>query len=295
MRTILERLGQLLDPDRIAEWAARVVPDAILGLIVFATFYLFYRSVAWLVARLTRRVGLDRTAASFIAIGLKYLILAIGAMASLQQIGVDVTSLIAGVGIFGLALAFAAKETMANLAAGLTILWDKPFVVGDLMEASGEYGEVRRITLRATRIVTVDGKLLSIPNSILVNSVTKSYTMEPHLRLDIDVSVGVNEDIGKARGVILGIITGDDRFLSVPPPEVLVTKLGDYFVGLQLRAWLDDARVHIRVAAELRERVKNALDGAGIVMPYKTLNIIRSGMSPEPAGARELDADNRRS
>jgi small conductance mechanosensitive channel len=295
MRTILERLGQLLDPDRIAEWAVRVVPDAILGLIVFAIFYLFYRSVAWLVARITRRVGLDRTAASFISLGLKYVILAIGAMASLQQIGVDVTSLIAGVGIFGIALAFAAKETMANLAAGLTILWDKPFVVGDLIEASGEYGEVRRITLRATRVVTVDGKLLSIPNSILVNSVTKSYTMEPHLRLDIDVSVGVNEDIGKARRVILGIIAGDERFLSVPPPEVLVTTLGDYFVGLQLRVWLDDARVHIRVAAELRERVKNALDVAGIVMPYETLNIIRRRMNPEPASGRGLDADNRRS
>lgn len=273
MRTIFDRLGQLVDPHRIAEWAATLIPNLILGLLVFTIFYFIYRGVNWAVSRIAQRVGLERTEASFISIGLKYIILIIGAFAALQQVGVNVTSLIAGVGIFGFALAFAAKETIGNLAAGLTILWDKPFIVGDLIEASSEYGEVRQITLRTTRIVTPDGKLVSIPNSIIINSKTKSYTMEPHLRLDIDVSVGVNQDIRKARQVILSVVTGDERFLDNPAPEVIVTNLGDYFVGLQLRVWLDDARIHIRVAAELRESVKNALDAAGIVMPYETLNV----------------------
>ena len=290
MRTIFDRLGELIDPHRIAEWAARIIPNLILGLFVFAVFYFIYRGVHWAVSRVAQRIGVERTEASFISIGLKYLILIIGAFAALQQVGVNVTSLIAGVGIFGIALAFAAKETMGNLAAGLTILWDKPFIVGDLIEASSEYGEVRQITLRATRIVTPDGKLVSIPNSIIVNSKTKSYTMEPNLRLDIDVSVGVNEDIRKTRQVILSIVTADERFLDNPPPEVIVTRLGDYFIGMQLRVWLDDARIHIRVAAELRESVKNALDAAEIVMPYETLNVflnrIASGESAAPGGPR---------
>ena len=282
MRTILERLGQVFDPHRIAEWAARVIPNVILGALVFAVFYLVYRAVSWIVSRLASRVGLERTAVNFIVIGFRFVILGTGTMAALQQAGVDVTSLIAGLGIFGIALAFAAKETMANLAAGLTILWDKPFVVGDLIEAADEYGEVRQVTLRTTRIVTVDGKLVSIPNSTIINSKTKSYTMEPHLRLDIDVTVGVNEDISKARQAMLAIVAGDKRFLPVPAPEVLVTGLGSYFVGMQLRVWLDDARIHIRVAAELRERVKRALDEAGVVMPYETLNVILSRIAADP-------------
>ena len=76
VRIILERLGQLLDPDRIAEWAARVIPNLILGLVVFAFFYLVYRTVSWIVSRLAERVGFERTAASFIPIGLKYVMLA---------------------------------------------------------------------------------------------------------------------------------------------------------------------------------------------------------------------------
>src|SRR5689334_7254865 len=115
MRTILERLGQLIDPHRIAEWAARIIPNLILGLFVLAVFYFIYRGVNWAVSRVAQRVGVARTEASFISIGLKYLILIIGAFAALQQVGVNVTSLIAGVGIFGIALAFAAKETMGNL------------------------------------------------------------------------------------------------------------------------------------------------------------------------------------
>jgi small conductance mechanosensitive channel len=100
--------------------------------------------------------------------------------------------------------------------------------------------------------------------------------MEPHLRLDIDVSVGISEDIRKTRQVILSVVTADKRFLDNPPPEVIVTRLGDYFIGLQSRVCLDDSRIHIRVAAELRESVKNALDVAKIVMPYETLNVFLS-------------------
>ena len=138
------------------------------------------------------------------------------------------TTILEGVGIIGIALGFAAKDTLSNIIAGFFLFWDKPFVIGDLIEVSDEYGEVREITLRSTRIVTVDGKLISIPNSVMVNTKVRSYTMSPHLRLDIDVTIGVNEKIAEAREVILGLVRGDARFLTEPPAEVVVAKLGDY-------------------------------------------------------------------
>ena len=148
-------------------------------------------------------------------------------------------------------------------------------MIGDLIEVSDEYGEVRAITMRTTRIVTVDGKLVSIPNSVIVNSKIRSYTMIPHLRLDIDVTIGVNERIDEAREVILDIVRRDERFLKEPPPEVVVITLGDYFVKIALKVWLRDPRIHIPVREELREAIKNALDKAGIVMPYETIELVK--------------------
>src|SRR5258708_12135761 len=95
------------------------------------------------------------------------------------------------------------------------------------------------------------------------------------LRFDIDVSFGVNENISEAREVILGIVRGDERFLKEPAPEVVVITIGDYFTKIELKVWLRDPRIHIPVREELREAVKNALDKAGIVMPYETIELVK--------------------
>lgn len=218
---------------------------------------------------------LERTVTGFLLMAVKYVVLIFGAITALQQIGINLTAIIGGLGIAGLALGFAAKDVLSNVIAGIFLFWDKPFVIGDLIEASDEYGEVSEITLRTTRIITVDGRMVSIPNSLLVNSKITSYTMHPHLRLDLDFSIGVNEDIGRARDVILSVIKGDVRLMTAPAPVVVVTKLGDYYVGLQLRVWLADERTHIPVRLELREKMKLALDQAGIVMPFETLEVIQ--------------------
>jgi small conductance mechanosensitive channel len=198
-----------------------------------------------------------------------------GVVMALEELGIDVTTIIEGLGIVGLALGFAAKDTLSNIIAGFFLFWDKPFVIGDLIEVNDEYGEVRESTMRTTRIVTVDGKLVSIPNSVIVNSKTRSYTMTPHLRLDIDVTIGVEERIADAREVILNIVRGDERFLSEPSAEVVVIALGDYFVKIELKVWLRDPRIHIPVREELREAIKNALDKAGILMPYETIELVK--------------------
>ena len=136
--------------------------------------------------------------------------------------------------------------------------------------------------MRSTRILTVDGKLISIPNSVIVNSKVRSYTMSPHLRLDIDVTIAVYEKIAAAREAILAIVRGDEKFLTDPPPEVVVITLGDYYVKLELKVWLRDPRIHIPVREELREGIKNALDTAGIVMPYETIELVKHESVAQP-------------
>jgi len=275
MQAFLDRLQHVFNYDRIAAGIANLIPSLILAVLVFAVFYLIYRVLSAAISHIASSVKLERTVTGFILIMVKYIVLIFGAITALQQIGINVTSIIAGLGIAGLSLGFAAKDVLANVIAGIFLFWDKPFVIGDLIEASDEYGEVSEITLRTTRIITVDGKMVSIPNSLMVNSKIISYTMHPHLRLDIDVTIDVNEQIGKARDVMLSIVQGDERFMQTPPPIVYVTTLGDYFVGLQLRVWLLNERSHIGVSAELREKIKQEMDRAGIVMPYETIEILQ--------------------
>jgi small conductance mechanosensitive channel len=276
MQRFLDRFLQIFNLERIAEGAGNLIPDVLLALVVFAVFYLIYRTLSAAISHVATRVKLERTVTGFLLIAVKYIILVFGAITALQQLGINVTSIIAGLGIAGLSLGFAAKDVLANVIAGIFLFWDKPFVIGDLIEASGEYGEVSEITLRTTRIITEDGRMVSIPNSMLVNSKIASYTMHPHLRLNIDVSIGVNEDIGQARKAMLAVVAGDERFLQMPPPVVQVTALGDYFVGVQLRVWLNNERSHIQVKAELREKIKQALDHAAIVMPFETIEVVQT-------------------
>src|SRR5260221_12353909 len=99
--------------------------------------------------------------------------------------------------------------------------------------------------------------------------------MSPPLRLAIDVTIAVFEKIGAAREAILAIVRGDERLMTDPPPEVVVIALGDYYTKIELKVWLRDPRIHIPVREELREAIKNALDKAGIVMPYETIELVK--------------------
>jgi len=275
MSGILERLREIFSVDRIVNSISHFVPRLVIALVIFAFFYLCYRLLRFVLARVTRRASVEPTAATFLLMALKYVVLITGLVMALEELGLDVTTILEGIGIVGIALGFAAKDTLSNIIAGFFLFWDKPFVIGDLIEVSDEYGEVREITLRSTRILTVDGKLISIPNSVIVNSKVRSYTMSPHLRLDIDVTIAVYEKIAAAREAILAIVNGDARFLTDPPPEVVVITLGDYYTKVELKVWLRDPRIHIPVREELREGIKNALDSAGITMPYETIELVK--------------------
>lgn len=275
MSGILERLREIFSADRIVNSISHFVPRLVIALVIFAFFYLCYRLLRFVLARVTRRAGVEPTAATFLLMALKYVVLITGLVMALEELGLDVTTILEGIGIVGIALGFAAKDTLSNIIAGFFLFWDKPFVIGDLIEVSDEYGEVREITLRSTRILTVDGKLISIPNSVIVNSKVRSYTMSPHLRLDIDVTIAVYEKIAAAREAILAIVRGDERLMTDPPPEVVVITLGDYYTKVELKVWLRDPRIHIPVREELREGIKNALDSAGITMPYETIELVK--------------------
>jgi small conductance mechanosensitive channel len=220
------------------------------------------------------RFKLDKTLSEFALTVIRYAVLTLGVISALGELGINTASMLASLGVVGLTVGFAAKDTLSNLISGIFIFWDRPFVIGDLIEIDGLYGKVLEITMRSTRVVTPDGKMLAIPNSVVVNTTVASYTNFPHLRLDIPITIGVNEDIERVRGLFEGVIAGDEAYRPEPPPRVVLSSVNDYNLELTFQIWIEDETRHIAQRFALREQIFIALRDAGVDMPYETLQLV---------------------
>lgn len=274
LRGILSKLQEIFDPEALGALVADYLASFIVGVFVFAAFYILWRLLALILRRVIKSVDLDETAEVFVMRVIQYVILTIGVVNALAAMGVDTGSVLASLGIVGVAVGFAARDAFSNLISGLLIFLDRPFVIGDLVEIGGEYGQVTQITLRSTRIVTSTGKMLAVPNADVINKVVASYTNFPHLRLDVPITIGVGEDIQRARRLLLSVVKNDADYLKHPSPEVVVSQLNDYNLELTLRVWLDDERDHVPKRFALREKMYEALRAAGVSMPYETLQLM---------------------
>lgn len=273
MNEIVQHLAHRFGPEAIGKYLSETAPNVISALAIFLAFYVVWKIVFNALEMFNRRAGIDATLAQFIQSVAKIVILTIGSVTALSEIGLDVSSILTSLGVVGLTLGFAAKDTLSNLISGIFILWDRPFVLGDLIEVDGKYGKVANITMRSTRVVTPDGKMLAIPNAVMANSAVASYTNFPHLRIDVDMTVGAGENFERLRDAFDAAIAGDLRYLSDPKPAMVITDVGDYNVTAQFRVWIDDERQHVPMRFELRERLFEAFRAAGIDMPLQTIRL----------------------
>jgi small conductance mechanosensitive channel len=271
--SILTRLQEIFNPRNLGERIADGLSDLAVGFAVFLAFYLAWRILMLITRRTLRKSRLDETTYSFVETAVKYTILTIGLVSALDSVGVNTGALLASLGIVGVTIGFAARDSLSNFISGIIIFIDRPFVIGDLVEIEDKYGRVSEITLRSTRVVTADGRMLAVPNTEIVNKTVASYTNFPNLRLDIPVTIAVDEDIENTRQILLGLVAGDSEYLNEPPPRVIVTALNDYNIALELQAWLKDERQHVEKRAELREKAFKALDKAGVEMPFETIQL----------------------
>lgn len=273
MQQVISELSKVFDPSRIAAALAALLPKLVVAGVILLAFYVLFRVVSSAAAFAMSRAKLDLTLQEFIQTMVRYTLLGIGLMMALSHVGIDTTSIIASLGVAGMTLGFAAKDTLSNVISGLFIFWDRPFVLGDLVEIGGAYGRVDSITLRSTRVVTPDGKMLAIPNSSVVNGTVASYTNFPRLRLDVEVTVAVTEDLDRVRRTLLDMVAANEGYLADPAPEVVVKALNDYNVLLEVRVWIQDEREHVPLRFQLRESIFRTLTEAGVEMPYETLQL----------------------
>lgn len=223
----------------------------------------------------------------------------IGAMV-LSAVGVNVTALVAGLSIVGIAVGFAARDSLENFIAGVTILIDKPFKVGDYIVVEGHYGQVDEITLRSTRIRSVRNEVMVLPNTQMITTQVVNHTKQNTLRVDIDFGIAYKEYPEEAREVVLATLEDDDRILSTPDPTVVVTAMADSSVNMSLRFYLRDPSREVPIRWEYTEKVREALREADIEIPFPHQQLFIDGadgfhestLFPKPASNGNSDTES---
>lgn len=269
---LISRLKEFFDVGKLGQLLGDFLIDTVVALIIMSLFYLLWRILnrfikGWLFGRF------NKTSAAFAETIIKFVLLSLGLLAALTSAGVKTTALLGSLGVAGLTIGFALRDTMSNIISGFLIFMDRPFTIDDLVEIEGRYGRVERISLRSTRIITNDGKMLAVPNAEIMNKTVTSYTNFPHLRLDIPVTVAVTENIDSIRSILILLVKEDNDYMIDPLPSVVVSQLNDYNVTIELRVWLKNEREHIAKRFELREKVFDTLMSAGIEMPFETIQL----------------------
>jgi small conductance mechanosensitive channel len=243
---------------------------AIKLLIAIVIFYVG-RIITRVVTRVLRNVmqarEIDQILESFICNLVYWILMLFVIIASINQIGIQTTSLIAMMGAAGLAIGLALQGSLANFAAGVLIVMFRPYRVGDYIEAAGIAGSVLQVQILSTVLNTGDNKQIIVPNGQIMGSIITNYSANNTRRVDMTVAVSYNDDLDKVRSTIQELIDADDRILKDPECLIAVAELADSSVNFTVRCWVKRSD-YSTVKFGLTEAIKKRFDKEGISFPY---------------------------
>ncbi len=185
----------------------------------------------------------------------------------LGTVGIETTSFAAILAAAGLAVGLALQGSLGNFAGGVLIMIFKPFKIGDLIEAQGEIGVVKEIEIFTTKLTGLSNRELIIPNGALSNGNIINFTTEGTRRVDLVFGVGYDSDIKKTKEVFNKVLESHPLVLSQPAPTIAVSELADSSINFVVRPWCN-TNDYWDVYFGITEDVKEALDAAGIEIPY---------------------------
>ena len=194
----------------------------------------------------------------------------------LSVLGVDLGAVLGGLAIGGFVIGFALKDTLGNLAAGVMLLFYRPYDVGDTVTIGGESGDVIDLGISLTTLKAGDGRIITIPNGNILGGTVVNHTRLHLRRADVMVGVALDADIGVAVQAILEALAADERVLPEPAPSVRMTEIGPHSIGLQVRPWVATGDFW-KAKADFHGVVKSALDAAGVKVPVPQAEVRMTG------------------
>jgi len=247
------------------------IPSFIAALIVFVLFFILSKAIKGIVENRMAtafeehkevQILAGRTAAAVTLI--------IGATVALNIAGIDLTVIIAAAG-FG--IGFALRDIITNFLAGILILAQKHFTIGDFIKVNGTMGKIVEIQARATVLKAIDGTKVIVPNAELFSNQVISYTSNPFRRIAVDVCVAYGEDVDLAVKTCYAVVQHTKGVLMEPKPVVLVTEWGDNNVNLAVRAWVDSRSAWLKIKSDLTLKLLQAFDQMNIRYDFQRVTL----------------------
>jgi small conductance mechanosensitive channel len=253
------------------DWANRNLPSIIGGIILGLAILVIGRWLArWIsriVVRYLTRASVDKTAINFLQAVVYVGLLAVVVISALEAAGIHTTNLTALLATAGLAVSLAIKDALSNLSAGLLILTQKPYQVGDEVNAAGANGIVEQVGMFSTTLRTPDNVRVIVPNSSVTTNNISNYTAYAVRRIDLVVGIRYDGSVVQAREALMSMLREHPLVLDEPAPAVDVLELAESSVRLAIRPWVNTPD-YARVRFDVLEQIKLRFDDTGISAPF---------------------------
>lgn len=232
------------------------------------------------IGRRIRAIGLkyerlDDTLFNFLANIARYAVLTFTVLIILNTFGIQTTSIVAVIGAAGLAIGLALQGTLSNIAAGVMIILFRPFKIGDFVEVSDKMGTVKDISLNFTELADLSNVQVIVPNSQVWGNIITNFSTNQTRRAEWTFGVGYGANLKTAEEVIRKTILSDPRALQQPEPFIQVNNLGDFSVDFLVRVWVKSSDF-FQFQADMKRQVKEALDEAGVDIPFPTRTLLNA-------------------
>jgi len=270
LATIDQAKGTLLD------LAVRFGPKLLVAILILIAGFIVSRWVARWFARALARIELEPPVRILLMRVVRLLVLLLFVIMALQNMGVELLPLLAGLSVAGAAIALATQGVLSNVAAGLTIIFTKPFRVGQYVQIVGVEGQVETITLFSTTLSHTDRSMIVIPNRKVVGEILHNYGRIR--QLDVTVGVAYDTDLNSALAAIQEILRNNPRVLKDPAPFIQTTQLGSSAVMVAVKPWVSVADFG-DATGEVNKAIVETFRGRGIVIPYPQHEVRLLGQS----------------
>ena len=252
----------------VLPWGINIV----MALVIFMVGKFIVRILVNIAKKVMTKAKVDSILVNFIGSIISTVLLLFVVIASLDQLGVDTTSLIALIGAAGLAIGLALQGSLQNLASGVMLIVFRPFNDGDFIEAAGVSGVVEKIGIFTTTMRSGDNREIIVPNGAIFGGTITNYSRRETRRVDMVFGIGYDDDIKKAKDILNRILDEDERILKDPAPVVAVAELADSSVNFNVRPWCATGD-YWDVYFDTHEKVKLAFDAEGISIPYPQMDV----------------------
>ncbi len=261
-------------PDQFDSWAVTIAGVA-MAILIFVIGWIASKWARRLIVGLLRRQKVDEALSRFLGNIAQYTVLAATVVTALGKVGVETASLVALLATAGLAVGLALQGSLSNFAAGVMILFFRPFTLGDRITAGGHTGAVEDIGLFATTLKTPDKETIILSNSEVSSGSIVNYSTEGKLRANIAIGVAYGTDLGQAMQIISEACAGADLVLSDPKPDVAFSGFGASSIDFNARPWSKpDDFPSMKHNASVA--IYDALNAAGIEIPFNQIVVTQA-------------------